>query len=115
MDNKVINIKAKLAEIVNTFKKNLELKSGEMSENRLNLLKKCIERNEKIVNNKDEKDIEYINDELNNIKAVLKVFATCRIHKNTNSSNFIETPEWINNKKCTINPQKKITTLSQRN
>ena len=76
MDNKVINIKAKLAEIVNTFKKNLELKSGEMSENRLNILKKCIERNEKIVNNKDEKDIEYINDELNNIKAVFEGFCS---------------------------------------
>ena len=60
MDNKVINKKAEIAEIVNIFKQNLNLKSSEINERRLKLLKNCIERNEKIVNNKNETDIEYI-------------------------------------------------------
>ena len=37
MDNKVINKKAEIAEIVNIFKQNLELKSSEMDEKRLNI------------------------------------------------------------------------------
>ena len=74
MDNKVINKKAEIAEIVNIFKQNLELKSSEMDEKRLTIFKKCIERNEKIVNNKDETDIEYINDELDIIKRIFNGF-----------------------------------------
>ena len=76
MDNKVINKKAEIAEIVKNFKQNLELKTSEMSERRLKILKGYIKRNEKIVNDKDETDIEYINDELNNIKSVLKSFCS---------------------------------------
>ena len=37
MDNKVINKKAEIAEIVNIFKQHLELKSSEMDEKRLNI------------------------------------------------------------------------------
>ena len=54
MDNKVINKKAEIPEIIKNFKYNLELKSSEMNERRLKILKRCIERNEKIVNGKDE-------------------------------------------------------------
>ena len=61
MDNTVINKKAEISEILKIFKENLESKSSEMSERRLKILKNCIEKNEKIVNNKDETDIEYIN------------------------------------------------------
>ena len=56
MDNKVINKKAEIAEIIKNFKQNLELKIDKMSERRLKILKRYIERNEKIVNNKDETD-----------------------------------------------------------
>ena len=49
MDNKTIKKKTEIAEIVNIFKQNFELKSSEIDEKRLKLLKKCIERNEKIV------------------------------------------------------------------
>ena len=40
MDNKFINKKAEIAEIVNIFKQNLNLKSSEINERRLKLLKK---------------------------------------------------------------------------
>ena len=39
MDNKVINKKAEIADIVQIFKQNLELKSDEMTEKRSNILK----------------------------------------------------------------------------
>ena len=74
MDNKVINKKPETSKIVKIFKENLELKSSEMNERRLKIFKKCIERNEKIVNNKDETDIEYINEELNTIKNTFNSF-----------------------------------------
>ena len=69
MDDKVINKKAKIADIIQVFKQNLELKSSEINERRLKIKKKKgIERNEKIVNNKTGTDIGYINGELNTIK-----------------------------------------------
>ena len=74
MDNKVINKKAEILEIVNIFKQNLELKSDEMTEKRLKILKRCIEKNEKIISDKDETDNEYINDELDTIKRVFNGF-----------------------------------------
>ena len=74
MDNKVINKKAEIAEIIKNFKQNLDLKSSEVNERRLKISKKCIERNEKIFNNKEESDIEYINDELDTIKSVFNGF-----------------------------------------
>ena len=84
-----------------------------MSERQLKILKRCIEKNEKIMNNKDETDIEYINDELDTIKGEFKGF--CSMYNvdyapktsTINNSTFTETPDWINNKKCTINPQNK--------
>ena len=79
MDNKVISKKTKIAEIIKNITQNLELKSDEISERRLKILKGCIERNEKIVNDKDEINIEYINDELNNIKSVFEGFVVCTI------------------------------------
>ena len=111
MDDKVISKKTEIAEIIKNFKQNLELKSDEMNERRLNILKRCIERNEKIVNNKDETDIEYINDELDNIKRVFEGF--CSMYNidytpsTINNSTFTETPDQIKNKKCTINSQNK--------
>ena len=79
IDNKVINKKAKIAEIIKSFKQNLELKSSEMNERQLKIFKKDIERNEKIVNNKDKTDIEYISDELDTIKRVFNGFVICTI------------------------------------
>ena len=74
MDNKIINKKTEIAEIIEKLKQNLELKSNEMSEKRLKILKRSIERNEKLVSDKDETDIEYIDDELNNVKRTFKSF-----------------------------------------
>ena len=111
MDNKVINKKAEIEEIVRYFKQNLELKTTEMSKRRLKILKGCIKRNKKIVNDKDETDIEYINDELNNIKIVFESFCSMYnidyIQKTTDDSTFDETTDQIKNKKCAINPKNK--------
>ena len=107
MDNTIINKKAEIADIINVFKQNLDLKSSARNERRLKIFKKCIERNEKIVNDQDETDIEYINDELNNIKAIFNNFCDIYNIDNTpkNESAFIKTPDLIKNKKCAINPQ----------
>ena len=82
-----------------------------MNERPLKILKKCIERNEKTVNNKDETDIEYINEELNTMEKTFNSLCDMNNNdhtsKNTNTSTFIETPDQIKNKKCTINPQNK--------
>ena len=51
MDNTIIYKRAEIAEIVKAFKQNLDLKSSEMSEKRLKILKNCIGRNKKIFNN----------------------------------------------------------------
>ena len=111
MDNKVINKEVEIAEIIKIFKPNLELKSSEMNERRLKFLKKCVEKNEKIVNNKDETDTEFINDELNNIESVFECFCSMYnidyAQSTINDSNFIETPDEIKNRKCTITPQNK--------
>ena len=101
MENKVINKKAEIAEIVKIFKQNLELKSSEINEKRLKILKGCFQTNEKTVNNKDETGFEYINDELNTIKRVFKGFD----YAPEPVSTFTGTPDLIKNKKYTINPQ----------
>ena len=107
MDKTIINKKAEIADIINVFKQNLDLKSSARNERRLKILKKCIERNEKIVNDQDETDIEYINDELNNIKTIFNNFCDMYNIDNTpkNESVFIKTPDLIKNKKCAINQQ----------
>ena len=44
------------------------------------LSKKCIKRNEDLVNNKDETDVEYITNAFNNIKSVYEGFCgTCNV------------------------------------
>ena len=107
MENKVISKKAEIAEIVKAFKQNLDLKSSEMSEKRLKIFKKCIERNEKIVNDKNKTDIKYIDDELSTIRTVFNGFCDMYNIDYTSKpvSTFIENPDWIKNKKFTINPQ----------
>ena len=47
----------------------------------------CIERNEKIVNNKDETDIEYINEEINTIKKTFNSFCDMYNIDNTPKKN----------------------------
>ena len=108
MDNKAINKKAEIAEIIKKFKQNLELKSGEINERRLKMLKGCIERNEKVVNDKDETDTEYINDELNNIKCVFNGFCSMYnidyVPTTINNSTFIIASEWLRLKRSVLNP-----------
>ena len=70
---------------------------------------KCIKRNEDLVNDKDETDIEYITSEFNNIKGVLEGFcSTCNIEipKETgiDNSTLIETPKWLTLKRSVLNP-----------
>ena len=101
MGNKVINKKAEIAEIVQIFEQNLGLKPDEMTEKRSNILNRCIERNEKIVKDEDETDIEYINDELHTIKRVFNGFCSMYnidyISSTIDNSTFIETPDQVEN------------------
>ena len=113
MDNKANIKKAEIAEIIRKFKEVLDQHSEKATERQLMLSKKCIKRNEDLVNDKDQTDIEYITSEFNNIKSAFEGFcSTCNIEiqeeTTINNSTFIKTPECINNKKCTINPQNNV-------
>ena len=72
------------------------------------MLKGCIESNEKIVNDKDETDTEYINDELNNIKCVFNGFCSMYnidyVPTTINNSTFIIASEWLRLKRSVLNP-----------
>ena len=111
MDHKVISKKTEITKIVKKFKENLDLHSDKVTERDLKLSKKCIKTNEDLVNDKDETDIDYITYNFNNIESVFKGFCLRynidhEFKKPTiNNSTFVETPEWIINKKCAINPQ----------
>ena len=73
----------------------------------------CIKSNKDLVNDKDETDTDYLTYNFNNIERVFKGFCFRYNIDHTpeepiiNSTPFIKTPEWIKNKKCTINPQNK--------
>ena len=113
MENKAVIKKAEIAATIKKFKENLELCRDKFSEKCMMVLERCIERNENLVNVKDETRIEYIDDEFYNIKRVFEGF--CDIYnidytpegQIINFSTFIETPELINNKRCTNNPKNK--------
>ena len=79
-----------------------------MSERCFTILKRCIERNEKIVNDKYETDIEYINDKLNSIKRVSEDF--CSMYnidytpKEQTSLSFIKISKWLALRRSVLNP-----------
>ena len=84
-----------------------------MSERCLKILRNSIEKRERLVNDKDETDIEYIDDESNSIRSVFSSF--CSMYNidyttketainNSMHSTFIETPEWIKLKRSVLNP-----------
>ena len=111
MDNKISSKKTEITTIVKKFKEILDLHSDKITERDLKISKKCVKTKEDLVNDKDETDIEYLTCNCNNIGGVFK--GVClrynidhELKKLTiNNSTFVETLKWINNKKCTINPQ----------
>ena len=113
MENTVINTKTKIMSVAKRYLKNLDLHSDKITERDLKLKKKCIKSNKDLVNDKGENDIEYITYNLNNIESVFKGFCLKYNIDHTpeepiiNNPTLIETPEWIKNKKFTINPQNK--------
>ena len=72
------------------------------------LSKKCIKRDEDLVNDKDETDIEYIIYEFNNIKSVYEGFCgNCNVEiqeETINNLTFIKSPEWLALKRSVLNP-----------
>ena len=72
------------------------------------LSKKCIKRNEDLVNNKDETGIGYITYEFNNIRSVYEgSCGTCNVEiqeETINNSTFIKTPEWLALKRSVLSP-----------
>ena len=74
MGNKANIKKGEIAEIIKIFSNVLHQHSKKATERQLMLSKKCIKRNEDLVNDKDETDIEYITYEFNNIKSVYEGF-----------------------------------------
>ena len=111
MDNKISSKKTEITTIVKKFKEILDLHSDKITERDLKISKKCVKTKEDLVNDKDETDIEYLTCNCNNIGGVFKGFCLRynidhELKKLTiNYSTFVETLKWINNKKCTINPQ----------
>ena len=107
MDNKANIKKAETAEIIKKLlKKNQH--SEKATERQLMLSKKCIERNEDLVNDKDETDIEYITYEFNNFKSVYEGFCdTCNVkiqEETINNLTYTKTPEWLALKRSVLKP-----------
>ena len=113
MENKVIKTRAEIITTVNNFTEILQLHVDKSTERELMLLKKSIKFHEDVANDKDENDLEYLIDCNIYLKYLIKSFLNKynidqKLEEPTiNNSTFIETPEWITNKKCTFNPQNK--------
>ena len=74
----------------------------------MNTLKRSIKKDEDLwCDDEEDDDIEDLNNCISSLKFYkTKFFGEYQQSKKDNST-FIDTPEWINNKKCTINPQNK--------
>ena len=90
MDNKANIKKAGIAEIIKRFTKVLDQHSEKATERQLMFSKKCIKRNENLVNDKDKTDIEYITYEFNNIKSVYEGFVVLAMLKYKNKQLIIQ-------------------------
>ena len=113
MENKVIKRRAEVITTVNNFNEILQLHGDKSTERELMLLKNSIKFHEYVANDKDENDVEYLIYRNAYLKYLIKSFLNKynidqKLEEPTiNNFTFIETPKWIKNKKCTINPQNK--------
>ena len=103
--------------LVEFDKKKLDLHNDEITERDLKLLKKSIKLHADLANGKDENDITYLLDRLNYFENLFRSFVVkYNLDQRSeepiiNNFTFIETPEWIKNKTCTINPQNKDNSI----
>ena len=98
--------KIEIKTIIDDIRQLIETYGFNHDEKTMNTLKRNIKKYEDLLCDEEDDDIEDLNNcirSLNFYKA--KVFREYQQSKD--NSTYIETPEWINNKKCTINPQNK--------
>ena len=113
IEHNVIKTRAGIITTVNNFNEILELHGDKRTERGLILLKNSIKFHEDVANDKDENGVEYLIERNVYLKYLLKSFLNkYNINRELeeptiNNSTFIETPDWIKNKKCTINLKKK--------
>ena len=111
--NKIIKTRSEIMTTVNNFNEILQLHCDKGTERELILLKKSIKFHEDLANDKDENDVEYLIDRDVYLKNLFNTFLNkYNIDQKPggstiNNLTFIETPDRIKYKECTINPQTK--------
>ena len=111
--DKIIKTRSEIMTTVNNFNEILQLHSDKGTERELILLKKSIKFHEDLANDKDENDVEYLIDRDVYLKNLFNTFLNkYNIDQKPggstiNNLTFIETPDRIKYKECTINPQNK--------
>ena len=116
---KIITEKSKIMDTVKKFKEGSTLRSYVITEKSLRIIEKSAKFHEDLANdeNENENDVDYLIDCVVYFENLFHSFAVkynidytpekpiINDSGNALHSTFIETPEWIKNKLCTINPQ----------
>ena len=112
-NNKIISKRIKIMTTAKRFREKIDRHNNEITEQDIKLLNKSIKFHEDLANDKDEIDIEYLIDRYNYFENLFHSFLVkynidqVLEESISNNSTFIEAPDWIGNKKCTVNPQNK--------
>ena len=112
MNNKVTDTKTKIMSVLKDFKEKMDLHKDKITKRHLEVLKNSVEKREELVNDKDDDDLEYLNDNVDDIKRLFQSFLTRHdinytpetAITNDLHSTFIETPEWIKLERPVLNP-----------
>ena len=107
--NKIKQKKLETKTIIDDFRELIELYGSNYDEKTVNTLKKCLTKEEDLWCDEEDDNIEELNnciEYLNSFKN--RYFGEYQTERpNLIFDYFIETPEWIKHKKCTINQQNK--------
>ena len=74
MENEIIQTKTKIMSIVNDFKEKIDLNKDIITERLLEVLGNSIEERGKLANNENENDLDYLTDNVNDIKSLFDSF-----------------------------------------
>ena len=99
--------KLEIKTIIDDIRQVIETYGCNHDEKTMNTLKRSIKKGEDLWCDEEDNDIEDLNICIRSLKFYKTNFFGEYQQSKKDNSTFIDTPEWINNKKCTINPQKK--------
>ena len=108
--NAILHKKSEIKSIIDNFRELTEIYGSNYDEKTVNTLKKLLKKEEDIFCDEEDDSIEDLKICIEFVKFVKNRYFgeyQSKRHNNLISSTFIESPDWIKNKKCTINPQNK--------